>query len=42
MVSNFPHPILIPKGADADFVLLDDDLHVLATYVNGELAWEKQ
>lgn len=27
-------------GADADFVLLNDQLHVQATFVNGKLAWE--
>jgi len=26
-------------GADADFVLLDDELHVCATYLQGEQAW---
>jgi N-acetylglucosamine-6-phosphate deacetylase len=26
-------------GADADFIVLDDDLQVQATYINGELAW---
>lgn len=27
------------EGADADFVLLDDDLQVKATYLRGELVW---
>lgn len=27
------------EGADADFVVLDDDLHVQATYVLGQLVW---
>lgn len=28
-------------GTDADFVLLDDDLHVLSTWIAGECVWEK-
>ncbi|XP_045427364.1 N-acetylglucosamine-6-phosphate deacetylase isoform X5 [Pipistrellus kuhlii] len=27
-------------GADADFVMLDDSLHVQATYISGELVWQ--
>lgn len=29
-------------GADADFVVLDDALHVLATYISGELVWQAE
>lgn len=29
---------LLPN-MDADFVFLDDDLNVLATFIGGELAW---
>ncbi|XP_006873945.1 PREDICTED: putative N-acetylglucosamine-6-phosphate deacetylase [Chrysochloris asiatica] len=29
-------------GADADFVLLDDALHVQATYISGELVWQAE
>ncbi|SPQ96080.1 N-acetylglucosamine-6-phosphate deacetylase [Plasmodiophora brassicae] len=30
---------VLDVGCDADFVLLDDDLNVLETYIAGELAW---
>ncbi|XP_076998213.1 N-acetylglucosamine-6-phosphate deacetylase isoform X4 [Tamandua tetradactyla] len=29
-------------GADADFVVLDDALHVCATYIAGELVWQAE
>lgn len=29
-------------GADADFVVLDDTLHVQATYISGELVWQAE
>ncbi|XP_012921106.1 N-acetylglucosamine-6-phosphate deacetylase [Heterocephalus glaber] len=29
-------------GADADFVVLDDALHVWATYISGELVWQAE
>ncbi|XP_059126151.1 N-acetylglucosamine-6-phosphate deacetylase isoform X2 [Peromyscus eremicus] len=29
-------------GADADFVVLDDSLHVQATYISGELVWQAE
>ncbi|CAK7304465.1 N-acetylglucosamine-6-phosphate deacetylase isoform X5 [Vulpes vulpes] len=29
-------------GADADFVMLDDSLHVRATYISGELVWQAE
>lgn len=28
-------------GADADFVMLDDDLNVLSTWISGECVFEK-
>ncbi|KAF7471197.1 Hypothetical predicted protein [Marmota monax] len=29
-------------GADADFVVLDDNLRVQATYISGELVWQAE
>lgn len=29
------------EGSDADFIVLDDELHVQATYISGHLAWKK-
>ncbi|NP_001120283.1 N-acetylglucosamine-6-phosphate deacetylase [Xenopus tropicalis] len=34
------HKGTLDFGADADFVLLDDSLHVKATYIAGKLVWE--
>ncbi|XP_022669311.1 N-acetylglucosamine-6-phosphate deacetylase-like [Varroa destructor] len=33
---------LLEIGYDADFVILDDDLNVLSTWIAGEKVWEKQ
>ena len=45
------HPALVLKiqdrkgtldfGTDADFILLDDNLHVQATFIAGDLVWKK-
>ncbi|XP_075420535.1 N-acetylglucosamine-6-phosphate deacetylase isoform X1 [Tenrec ecaudatus] len=34
------HKGTLDFGADADFVVLDDALHVQATYISGELVWQ--
>ena len=33
------HKGTLDVGADADFAILDETLHCVATYVHGELAW---
>ncbi|OQR69937.1 putative N-acetylglucosamine-6-phosphate deacetylase-like [Tropilaelaps mercedesae] len=33
---------LLEVGYDADFVIVDDDLNVIATWINGEEVWTKQ
>lgn len=32
----------LDANMDADFIFLDDDLNVLATFVGGDLAWSKE
>lgn len=34
---NLPHKGNLSIGSDADFIFLDQDLHVLSCYINGEL-----
>ncbi|XP_053527544.1 N-acetylglucosamine-6-phosphate deacetylase isoform X4 [Artibeus jamaicensis] len=36
------HKGTLDFGADADFVMLDDSLHVWATYISGELVWQAE
>ena len=36
------HKGTLDVGADADFVILDETLHCVATYVRGELAWNDE
>lgn len=31
-----------PPHSDPDFVVLDDSLHVRATYISGELVWQAE
>lgn len=37
-----PLCFLSPSGSAADFVVLDDTLHVQATYISGELVWQAE
>lgn len=36
------HKGTLDFGADADFVVLDDALHIRATYISGELVWQAE
>jgi hypothetical protein len=36
------HRLLSSSGSAADFVVLDDTLHVQATYISGELVWQAE
>ncbi|XP_053784337.1 N-acetylglucosamine-6-phosphate deacetylase isoform X2 [Desmodus rotundus] len=36
------HKGTLDFGADADFVMLDDSLHVRATYISGDLVWQAE
>jgi N-acetylglucosamine-6-phosphate deacetylase len=38
----YPIKGTLSKGADADFVILSDDLQVEATYIGAELVWERE
>lgn len=40
-IQIFPSKGTLAVGADADFILLTDDLEVEATYLGGQLAWQK-
>lgn len=39
---EWPYCFLSPSGSAADFVVLDDTLHVQATYISGELVWQAE
>lgn len=41
MGSPTPAPYSLP-GSVPDFVVLDDSLHVQATYISGELVWQAE
>jgi N-acetylglucosamine-6-phosphate deacetylase len=40
LIQAYPNKGTLAVGADADFILLSDELEVEATYVGGELAWK--
>ena len=42
MLGIFPQKGSLDYGADADFILIDDDANVTATFLNGDLAWSKK
>lgn len=37
-----PPAASLPPASDPDFVVLDDSLHVRATYISGELVWQAE
>lgn len=40
---QWPHPFRLSRPiSDPDFVVLDDSLHVRATYISGELVWQAE
>lgn len=42
LLLGLKHKGTLDVGADADFVMLDDSLHVRATYISGELVWQAE
>jgi N-acetylglucosamine-6-phosphate deacetylase len=42
LIGIYPSKGTLAIGADADFIILSDDLHVEATYLGGALAWHAQ
>lgn len=41
-ISPPPPAASLPPASDPDFVVLDDSLHVRATYISGELVWQAE
>lgn len=41
LIGVYPSKGSLEVGADADFLLLDDDLYIQASYIGGELAWSR-
>lgn len=42
LIQVYPQKGTLEVGADADFIILSDDLEVEATYLGGELAWSRE
>ncbi len=41
LIGIYPSKGTLETGADADFIVLSDDLQVQSTYIGGELAWSR-
>ena len=41
LIQAYPSKGTLEIGADADFLILDDDLYLESTYMGGELAWKR-
>ena len=39
MLKIYPKKGSLNHGADADFIVIDDDLNVKATFIKGDLVW---
>jgi N-acetylglucosamine-6-phosphate deacetylase len=42
LLNIFPKKGSLEYGADADFVIIDDNINATATFLNGDLAWSKR
>jgi N-acetylglucosamine-6-phosphate deacetylase len=42
MLQIYPTKGSLDYGADADFVFLDEQVNVRATFINGDLVWQQQ
>jgi N-acetylglucosamine-6-phosphate deacetylase len=41
MLGIYPRKGSLDYGADADFIIIDEEINVYATFLNGDLAWSK-